>query len=135
MVNTGKVLPGAGPGEALYHELVHAMQVAYGKLSRSLVPENTDIRGFSEFCAIVAANMYRSERGFVVMRSNSTGFEGERSESDEYYSFYESQFKKWFALQPDFCTEMAGSPAKFNPLRAAAIDLNIAVPTSMQLPP
>jgi Effector protein len=137
-INFKRVLPGAGAGEMLYHELVHAMQAAHGKIVSDPVPENTDMGSLKEFWAVLAANMYRSERGFTTLRTNHEGFDGENTDSDEYYSFYKDSIRRWFDLQRDFCVELARSPARFNPLAVAAEDLGITVPplpTPMALPP
>jgi hypothetical protein len=136
-VNFKRTLPGAGPGEMLFHELIHSMQASHGKTRFDPVPENTDMESFNEFCAVAAANVYRSERGFRELRSNHLDFEGERTDSDEYYEFYKAPIQKWFGLQREFCIELARSPARFNPFRSAADDLGIAVPpipTPMALP-
>jgi hypothetical protein len=51
---------GPGPDEVLVHELVHACQITQGVLSRR--PAGHGYARFSEFCAIVGENMYRSAR-------------------------------------------------------------------------
>ena len=135
MANVGGVLPGAGPGEMLYHELIHAMQALRGRLDLTPAPViYPDMDGFNEFCAVVGANIYRSERGFTTLRSNHVDFTGEKTDSVEFFNFYEEWLKKWFDLQRDFCTELARSPARFNPLGVAADDLGIDVPVPMALP-
>jgi len=136
MVNLHQLLPGAGPGEVLYHELVHAMRMLHGKALRSGVPAQVFMDDFDEFCAITAANMYRSERGFKTLRLDHHGSSPMNpimAQSTEFFSIHEATLKKWFATQKDFCTELAGSTAQFNPLRIAADDLGIPVTVSMTL--
>ena len=136
-VNLHQTLPGAGPGEVLYHELVHAMRKLHGKTLRTPVPEQVFLDDFDEFCAIVAANMYRSERGFATLRLDHHGSSPMNpimAQSIEFFNVHEVNLRRWFASQREFCVELAGSPAKFNPLVLTAMDLGITVHTAMTLP-
>ena len=76
------VLPGSGPGEMLFHELVHAMRAVHGVMLKTAVPENSGMRNFDEFCAVTAANVYRSERGFKLMRGSESAYKGDKILSD-----------------------------------------------------
>jgi hypothetical protein len=134
--NLHQILPGAGPGEILYHELVHAMRKLHGKTLRDPVPAQVFLDDFDEFCSIVAANMYRSERGFSTLRLDHHGYSPMNpimAQSTEFYKLHENNLKQWFTTQRDFCVELAGSNAKFNPLVLTAMDLGITVHTSMSL--
>ena len=136
MANLQTILPGAGPGEALYHELVHAMRMLHGMFLADAGPEHLFMDDFVEFCAIVAANMYRSERGFKNLRLDHHGYSPMNplmANSAEFFRIHESPLKRWFGSQRDFCSELARSPAPFNPLWLAADDLGIAIPPSMTL--
>jgi hypothetical protein len=149
----GVIDPGAGPGEVLFHELVHSMRDVHGKTLRHNVWENLDMNDFEEFCAVAASNIYRQERGFKALRANHNGFTALRGETTysektrapngatvvttvtidgdpltnptNYYNFYKNEFKKWFDSQIDFCKAMARSTVAFNPFAVAAKDLRI----------
>ncbi len=136
VINKGRVSPGSGPGEVLFHELVHAQRMMEGKVIRTTVPEHIHMDDFEEFCAIVAANIYRSERGFELLRSDHWGnqaIRGPRADQVEYYKIYKSQFERWYSSQPNFCRALAESPAKFNPLRIAVTSQGVGVYTPMAL--
>ena len=136
---TGRIGIGHGPGEVLYHELVHALRMAAGVMLFENVPERWDMDDFEEFCGILAANMYRSARGFTRLRydhhpaSNKAPWLGETElpaalrDSKRYYEEFKPQIVKWFANQRAFCVALAESCAPFNPMAVAAKDLGIAV--------
>jgi hypothetical protein len=128
VANMHAILPGSGPGEALFHELVHAMRAVHGAFLGTPVPESSDMKNFEEFCAVTAANVYRSERGFKIMRDSHRGFKAldrNLSDSDLYYDWYKDEFTQWFNTQRDFCLVLAKSNATFNPFKSAAIDLKL----------
>lgn len=136
VINTGGIAPGAGPGEVLFHELVHAQRMLEGKFIRTTVPEHIHMDDFEEFCAIVAANIYRSERGFELLRTDHWGnqaLRGPKTDQVEYYHFFRGEFERWYSSQPIFCRALAESPAKFNPLRIAVTSQGINVYTPMAL--
>jgi hypothetical protein len=138
VANMKAILPGSGPGEMLFHELIHAMRAVHGVFLRTAVPNNPKMLNFEEFCSVAASNVYRSERGFKIMRDSHAGFHSlEKSLSDAglYYDWYKGEFSKWFSTQRNFCIALANSQAAFNPFKSAAIDLKlIAAPQpSMRL--
>jgi hypothetical protein len=123
--------PGSGPGETLFHELIHALRMAQGVFIRTDVPEKKEMDDFEEFCAIVAANIYRSERGFKLLRDSHWGYDPvnkDLSNPEHYYQYYKDEIVKWFASQKAFCLELAQGTAAFNPLRVAAVDLGFVAP-------
>jgi hypothetical protein len=140
----GRIDPGDGPGEVLFHEMVHAMRQMFGKYIHATVVEDLYMDNFEEFCAVVAANIYRQERGFTSLRSDHLGhvslgtIKSERYlvDSDAYYEKYRPSIDKWFASQGGFCLELARCKVKFNPLREAAIAKGLMQPppVSMRLP-
>jgi hypothetical protein len=121
----GGVPPGSGAGEILFHEMVHGLQQMEGKLVSDSVAENQHMDTFTEFCAIVAANVYRSERGFTSLRADHHGFTklGKHTTGQDltdprtYASVYAEPLKKWRGLQPLFYGDLAASSARFNPLK------------------
>lgn len=123
--NHGGIPPGSGPGEVLFHEMVHSLQQMEGKMADFKMTENAHMDDFGEFCAIVAANIYRSERGFTRLRADHHGFTklgnhttGENlTDPATYARVYARPFEKWVALQPEFCKALAASTARFNPLK------------------
>lgn len=138
----GYIPPGSGAGEILFHEMVHALQQMKGMLLRDAVAENKHMDNFTEFCAVVAANIYRSERGFTMLRANHRNFTrlgkydaiksaakdstvdltndgADLTDPATFASVYASSMRKWVTLQPDFCRELARSTARFNPLKFA----------------
>jgi hypothetical protein len=128
VANMNMILPGSGPGEVLFHELIHAMGAVHGLWLSTVVPENSKMGNFDEFCSIAAANLYRSERGFKIMRDSHDGhdpLEKALSDSQLYYDWYKNEFTQWFRIQRDFCVDLANSHAAFNPFKWAAIDLKI----------
>jgi Effector protein len=145
--NMHSIPPGGGPGEMLFHELIHAMRAVHGVWLRTAIPESSKfvnhtlvfpMGNFEEFCSIAASNVYRSERGFKIMRDSHLGFhplKNELSVPDLYYDCYKDEFKKWFLTQQNFCMALARSHAAFNPFKFAAMDLKlIAAPRpSMRL--
>jgi len=136
ILNTGGIAPGSGPGEVLFHEMVHAQRMLEGKFIRTMVLEHIHMDDFEEFCAIVAANIYRSERGFELLRSDHWGnqaIRGPRADQAEYYNVYKAEFERWYGSQPNFCRALAESPAKFNPLRIAVTSQGVGVYTPMAL--
>jgi len=136
-VNMRRIQPGAGPGEVLYHELIHALRMSWGLFIRSSVVEHLHMDNFEEFCAIVAANIYRSERGFNQLRLDHRGLQPVASglaDPAVYYRRFQSSFEDWFRSQREFCLQLAASPAQFNPLRHAASSLGLTIPVPMRLP-
>jgi hypothetical protein len=135
-----RIDPGDGPGEVLFHEMVHAMRAMFAKYSDTTVVENLRMDDFEEFCAILAQNIYRQERGFTSLRRDHWGharLEGDLLDSGAYYEKYRPSIDKWFASQGGFCLELARSNVKFNPLREAAIAKGMMErppPVSMRLP-
>jgi hypothetical protein len=134
-LNRGYYAPGFGPGEALFHEMVHAMRMMAGRFLRTTVTEDAHMDDFEEFCAILAANMYRSERGFHVLRaSHSTGDQAlseDLTDPVRYAQFFQTEIEKWFESQRTFCLELAQSPASFNPMKYVAEDLGVPPVTPM----
>ncbi len=136
---TGRIPLGFGPGEVLYHELVHALRMMTGVMLDENVPERWNMDDFEEFCSILASNMYRSARGFTQLRFDhhladwrapwrgSTELPGELTNSRRYYEFFKPEIVKWFNSQRAFCIALAGSRARFNPMAVAAADLGFRV--------
>jgi hypothetical protein len=138
--NTGSISPGTGPGEILYHEMVHGYREQSGLLQyRDQVADDPDMDSIEEFFAIMASNVYRSERGFTRLRASHHGYSQVKKElrsPDNYYENYKPLVDKWFGEQKGYCLDMARTPAKFNPFREAAIALgHMKAPSvSMRLP-
>ena len=135
----GHMDPGDGPGEVLFHEMVHAMRAMLAKYVRTTVFEDLRMKDIEEFCAIVAQNIYRQERGFTSLRRDHWGharLEGDLLDSRTYYEKYQPSIDRWFATQKAFCLELARSNVKFNPLREAAIAMGLMAPppVPMRLP-
>jgi hypothetical protein len=122
--NTGGIAPGSGPGEVLFHEMVHGYRMQCGLMRDDKVAGHPQMDNIEEFYAILAANVYRSDRGFTALRTDHRGFERLKS-TDSYPEVFYETFKKqiddWFDRQHPFCLDMARVPAKFNPFRQAAI--------------
>jgi hypothetical protein len=81
-----------------------------------------------EFYAIMAANVYRSERGFKLLRADhwsSKKITGALVYQSAYYEHYQTYIDKWFNEQRTFCLDMARTPAKFNPFREAAVAMKL----------
>jgi hypothetical protein len=120
----GYMAPGEGPGEVLFHEMVHGMRQQNGLMRNDPVPGYTDMDDEEEFYAILAANVYRTERGFKALRKDHTGFaklEEKLASSDAYYKEFKSLIDRWFTVQAGYCTEMAKIKTWFNPFTSAAI--------------
>jgi hypothetical protein len=134
-----RIDPGYGPGEVLFHEMVHAMRAMLAKRTKETVYEDFRMDDIEEFCAILAANIYRQERGFTSLRKDHWGdgrLVGDLLDSGAYYEKYRPSIDKWFASQGGFCLELARSKVKFNPLTEAAIAKGLMQPppVSMRLP-
>jgi hypothetical protein len=48
----GRIDPGDGPGEVLFHEMVHAMRRMLAKRTSETVREDLRMDDFEEFCSI-----------------------------------------------------------------------------------
>ncbi len=125
--NVGHIPPGAGAGELLFHEMIHGYRQQSGLLRYSdKVNGEVQMTSVEEFYAIVASNVYRSERGFTKLRSDHWGFKsinGNLNGSAAYYQHYKQYMDKWFSEQKDLCMDLAKAKAKFNPFFEAAIAL------------
>jgi hypothetical protein len=138
MKNTGSMPPGSGPGEILFHEMVHGYRMQCGLARDDKVAGHERMDDIEEFYAILAANVYRSDRGFTALRTDHWGFERIKS-ADAYPTVFYDTFKKeiddWFDKQRQFCLSMAHVSAKFNPFRNAAIARGFMTgsPVSMRL--
>jgi hypothetical protein len=118
----GKIDPGDGAGEKLFHEMVHALRMLEGIFSGATIAEGlTDgihMDDEEEFCAIAAQNVYRSERGFKQLRKDHHGHNKLGSaleDSESYYEEFKDSFEDWYSTQKLFCLEMANVKTKFNP--------------------
>lgn len=118
----GRVAPGEGPAEVLIHELTHAMRMGQGLFFDTTVWRHLKMDDYEEFCGILVANVYRSERGFTRMRANHWGNAAIKNltRDTDYYQAFRQEIDRWFDAQPWFCRAMAIIPAAFNPFRAAA---------------
>jgi len=126
----GKIDPGDGAGEKLFHEMVHALRMLEGIFSNATIAEGlTDgihMDDEEEFCAIAAQNVYRSERGFKQLRKDHHGHNKLGSafeDSESYYEEFKDSFADWFNTQESFCLELANVKTKFNPFVVAAYAL------------
>jgi hypothetical protein len=120
----GYIGPGDGPGEVLFHEMTHGMRQQNGLMKRDKVPGYSDFDDEEEFYAILAANVYRTERGFKKLRKDHNGhkaLEEKLANSDDYYKEFKSLIDRWFTVQPTYCLEMAKIKTWFNPFTSAAI--------------
>lgn len=122
--NTGRIAPGTGPGEILFHEMVHGYRMQCGLMRDDKVAGHEKMDNIEEFYAILAANVYRSDRGFTSLRTDHWGFERLKqtnSYPEVFYDTFKKEIDDWFDRQRPFCLDMARVPAKFNPFRHAAI--------------
>ena len=125
----GHITPGDGPGEVLFHEMTHGLRELSGLLRyKDKVDGEERMDSVEEFFAIMAANVYRSERGFKLLRADhwsSNRITGNLVYQSAYYEHYQSYIDKWFNEQRAFCLDMARTPAKFNPFREAGVALKL----------
>ena len=135
----GYLTPGNGPGEVLYHEMVHGLRELKGQLRyRDKVAGEPNMDSVEEFYAIMAANVYRSERGFTQLTHDHRLFSWLRADLRDpanYYGNFKIYIDQWFNEHRAYCLDMARSPAKFNPFQTAAVELGL-IPkpqTSMRL--
>ena len=118
---------GYGPGEVLYHEMIHGFRQLSGveRLGEPVVGEESTMHFVEEFYAVMAANVYRSDRGFTLLRADhrikSPAITDSRVYQSAYYEHYQTYIDKWFHEQRAFCLDMANVSAKFNPFREAAV--------------
>lgn len=135
-VNFGRILPGSGPGEVLYHEMLHGLRMLNGKLLQQPVAAYPEFDDIEEFYAILAANVYRTQRGFKVHRFSHHGFDPAKKDydtSEAYYEEFADEIEAWFKSQRDFCLAMARTKSNFNPFAAAAKALGL-MPKPPDLP-
>ena len=124
----GRILPGAGPGEILFHEMLHGYRMLTGNLRQDKVPGYPEFDDIEEFYAILAANVYRTQRGFRAHRFNHHGFaklDPSMDSSLAFYTMFQDVIDAWFTQQQPYCMAMARTVAKFNPFRAAAVTLKL----------
>jgi hypothetical protein len=118
----GGSCPGVGtsPEEVLFHELLHAAQIIRGHLDMTSLPKAPHMSNFTEFCAVTASNILRSELGRPGLRAGHNGRDEAETltDSKEYYAFYKDEIDKWFGIQQKFCRGLGRIDATFNPLRA-----------------
>lgn len=126
----GYIAVGNGPGEVLFHEMVHGFRELGGweQLGRAMADEPL-MTSVEELYAILAANVYRSDRGFTLLRADhrlkSPAITDARKYQSGYYEQYQAYIDKWFQEQRAFCIDMANVPTKFNPFREAAVHLGL----------
>jgi len=130
LIKNAHMIPaGAGPAQVLLHEMTHGMREMYGMLRLSdAVPENARMDDIEEFYAILAANIYGSERGMTSMRADHWGharLNARLSDPAVYYQTYKKEIDTWFREQQAYCLDMARIRTKFNPLREAAVALRL----------
>lgn len=136
IANTGRIAPGTGPGEILFHEMTHGYRMQSGLLRDDKVAANPAMDNIEELYAILASNVYRSERGFTSLRTDHWGFSKIKNyltDSELYYEEYKKEIDDWFASQRAFCLEMAAAPATFNPFREAAIAKGLMQPPTVPM--
>ena len=125
----GHIAPGDGPGEVLFHEMTHGLRELAGQMKyKDQVAGEVQMDSVEEFYSIMAANVYRSERGFKLLRADHWGSKkitGNLVYQSAYYEHYQQYIDKWFNEQRAFCLDMARVPAKFNPFREAAVALKM----------
>src|SRR5262249_35834528 len=116
----GYIAVGYGSGEVLFHEMIHGLRELTGaeRLGESVIGEETTMHFVEELYAIMAANVYRSDRGFTLLRADHRMKSPPITDARRYQSFYYEQYQtyieKWFNEQRAFCLDMARVPAKFN---------------------
>jgi len=125
----GHIAPGDGPAEVLFHEMTHGLRELFGLMQyKDTVDGEPQMDSTEEFYAIMAANVYRSDRGFTLLRADhwsSKKITGGLIYQSAYYEHYQTYIDKWFKEQRAFCLDMARVPAKFNPFREAAVALSL----------
>ncbi|MEO8650529.1 MAG: M91 family zinc metallopeptidase [Acidobacteriota bacterium] len=125
----GHIRPGDGAGEVLFHEMIHGLREMSGLMKyKDRVAGEEKMDSVEEFYAIMAANVYRSERGFKLLRADhwsSRRIKGSLVYQSAYYEHYQSYIDKWFKEQQAFGLDMARTPARFNPFREAAVALKL----------
>ena len=155
MKSTHRLDPGAGPGEMLFHEAVHALRNLSGVIDDRTVTANLRMDSSEEFIAVLLTNLYRQERGFKAIRSSHHGFQAtptpysfqdvsrgpsgrtisatvevnpdpnELINPEKYAEFYKVPIKQFFDSQPVFFLSMAISRVAHNPLAVAAKKMGI----------
>ena len=98
------------------------MQTTQGVLDMSPIPKAPKMTDYSEFCAVTASNIFRSDLGRPDLRAGHDGRQAAVTLTDPaaYYAFFRPEIDRWFQIQPLFCRHVAHIPnIPFNPLRAA----------------
>lgn len=133
----GHIAPGDGPGEVLFHEMTHGLRDLAAKMQyKTEVDGEERMDSVEEFYAIMAANVYRSERGFRLLRADhwsSTKITGNLVYQSAYYEHYQPYIDKWFNEQRAFCLDMARISTKFNPFREAAVALKMMTGSAVSM--
>jgi hypothetical protein len=111
---------GTSPEEVLFHELVHLSQIVHGYLLETPIPKAPHMTNFTEFCAVTASNILRSELGRPGLRAGHEGRKEATTLTDpkDYYAFYKDEINQWFRIQAVLCGALSRVNAPFNPLRA-----------------
>lgn len=135
--NLGYIPAGGGPGEALFHEMVHGYRQQRGIVLNQV---NFGDDPADEFYAVLASNVYRSERGFTQLRASwrtrFTPMAKHMADSEFFYEDFKAEIDQWFAVDRAFCMDVARVKTRFNPFQAAAISLGLmkAPGVPMRLP-
>ena len=113
--------PGTQPDELLLHEMTHGLRHMVGLRMRRNVPFQRSYDTFEELYAILAANIYRSERGRTDLRADHHGFQtlaslGIHNQEDFIqYRLNRQHLKKLQRQQPEFFADLQAVKAVFNP--------------------
>jgi hypothetical protein len=135
----GYIAAGYGPGEALFHEMIHGLRQLSGvrRPGETVIGEENTMHSVEELYAIMAANVYRSDRGFTVLRADhrmkSPPLRDARVYQSYYYEHYQTYIDKWFNEQREFCLDMSHVTAKFNPFREAAVRLGFKTGSAVSM--
>lgn len=103
--------------EVLFHELVHAVRMTHGKLNKN--PMGDDYDEHDEFCAILLANIYISEKGGKLRSSHRAYHELaiDNKFPSEIYTRYTSPIEMCCRELPELTRKLAEVDCPFNPVR------------------
>jgi hypothetical protein len=122
---TGIPEPGAAPEEVLFHELVHAFRMVYGKRDTRPLGNSPHYTNKEDFFAVLITNIFSSETN-RPLRASHQGHEplADYRSSDEGFlqvEEYASMVREFVTTHRSVSEELRKVPSKFNPIRGVLV--------------
>jgi hypothetical protein len=122
---TGIPDPGAAPEEVLFHELVHAFRMVYGRQDTRPLSNSPQYTHKEDFFAVMITNIFSSETN-RPLRASHQGHEplaSYRSTDETFLQVeeYASMVREFVTTHRSVSEELRKVPSKFNPIRGVLV--------------